>query len=97
MSKSKIEEILTRRLNLKDPVFYLRREGNHVFGSVISVSFRKKRDLKRQKMIHEALEAELGETPARRIGMLLAYTPEEWDWDLDSKPSAKKAPQRVTS
>jgi len=96
MSKSKIEEILTRRLKLKEPRFYLTKDGDHVFGSIISASFRRRGDLKRQRMIHDALETEVGKTAAGKIGMLLAYTPEEWDWDSVPEPVVKTTRRRAS-
>jgi acid stress-induced BolA-like protein IbaG/YrbA len=72
---------LTRRLRLKDPQFVLERAGNMVFGSVISKTFKRKDDLKRQHMIWDALEAEFGTKATGMVGSLLAYTPEEWNLD----------------
>jgi acid stress-induced BolA-like protein IbaG/YrbA len=55
---------------------------------VVSEAFRNKDASQRQKMVWDALEAELvGEAPLE-VGTLLLYSPEEWDIDL---PSALKA------
>ena len=81
MSKAKLQEILTRRLKLKDAKFILERFGTRLNGSVISPTFKGKGDLERQRMIRKALDAEFGDESTRTVGMVLAYTPEEWDFD----------------
>ena len=78
LSKKKVQEILTRRLRLAEPEFRLERDGTWIFGSIISRSFKGKGDYKRQELIRRALEAELGTEASQRVGMLLAYTPDEW-------------------
>ena len=59
MSHDKLKEILTRRLKLKDPHFRLEGRGR-VSGSVVSATFAGKGDSDRQRMIWDALDAELG-------------------------------------
>ena len=96
MSHVKLKQILTRRLRLKDPRFHL--EGrSRVSGSVVSETFAGKRDHQRQKMIWDALDEELGPSSVKAVGMLLAYTPDEWELPLQGmakqqiRPRAKKA------
>ena len=49
-------------------------------GEIISISFFKKKDKKRQDMIYDALEEEFGlKFIQQYIGIFLAYTPEEYD------------------
>jgi acid stress-induced BolA-like protein IbaG/YrbA len=85
MSKVKLEQLLARRLQLKEPEFKLERIGTKVAGSIISPTFRRKSDYRRQAMIWAALEAELGWAAVREVGTLLAYTPEEWNVDLPTE------------
>ena len=82
MSHDKLKEILTRRLKLKEPHFRLEGRGR-VSGSIVSATFAGKGDSDRQRMIWEALDAELGAASVREVGMLLAYTPDEWDLPLE--------------
>ena len=89
LTKDKLKEILTNRLRLTDPEFRLEKAGPRLVGNVISETFRGKRDHERQKLLWDALQAELGEESVRLVGLLLAYTPDEWNLDLDQKPSAR--------
>lgn len=82
LSKTRLQDALTKRLGLKGPQFVLRSYGGMLCGSVISESFSRKGDLQRVRMIRGALAAELGPEGERAVGTLLAYTPEEWDIDL---------------
>lgn len=79
-----VQDILTRRLNLRSPRFELESVGAKVSGSVISPSFRGMRDSERQRRIWEALHDEYGPESVYQVGTLLAFTPEEWD--LDTEP-----------
>ena len=90
LTKKKLEELLTHRLELADPEFHLERSGRRLVGHVISPTFRGRRDHERQNLIWDALEASLGAEAVLQVGMLLAYTPEEWDIDEDEKPAAKR-------
>jgi len=74
-----IEAVLTRRLHLDSPRFLLEPAGAKISGSVVSQTFRSKRDSERQQMLWDALDAEYGPESVRRAGTLLAFTPEEWD------------------
>ena len=60
MSQEKLKEILTRRLELKKPIFRLQGRGR-VSGSIMSPTFSGKGDSERQQMIWDALDAELVE------------------------------------
>ncbi len=78
ITAKKLEEILARRLQLKDPEFQLEKIGSLLVGNIVSPTFKGKRDHERQQMIWDGLEAELGRESANLVGMLLAYTPDEW-------------------
>jgi acid stress-induced BolA-like protein IbaG/YrbA len=90
LTKAELERILTRKLSLKDPQFFLEQYGSLLGGDIISSTFKGKRDHQRQDMIWDALEAELGSSFKTRVGMLLAYTPDEWN--LGAEPV--KTPKR---
>jgi len=102
VSKSELERVLTEELGLREPRFKLEKSGDWWNGSVISETFRRKGDSQRQKMIWDALRRALGPDSPRRVGMLLAYTPEEWDIDdlflplAPAKPGMRK-PARAGS
>ena len=83
-TKARLEEILATRLNLDNPRFVLQKIGSKFSGSVISGSFKGKRDLKRQQMIWDALDAELGADCVHVVGTIFAYTPDEWDISLEA-------------
>ena len=81
---TEIEEVLTRRLGLEAPEFRLEPaelSGPRVSGIVISRSFYGVRDLDRQNRMWDALDAEYGPESVRRVGTLLAFTPDEWHLD----------------
>jgi len=88
-SKGVLQKILTDELALKEPRFKLQKYGSHWNGSVISKTFHRKGDHQRQKMIWDALRRALGENAVRKVGMILAYTPDEWDIDDILVPPAK--------
>jgi acid stress-induced BolA-like protein IbaG/YrbA len=79
-----LQDILTKRLNLDNPQFSLQKIGPKFSGSVISNSFKGKRDLKRQQMIWDALDAELGADSVHVVGTIFAYTPDEWNIALEA-------------
>lgn len=81
VSKSQLQSALVRELKLAQPVFRLESNGARVSGSVVSETFRGKKDHERQRMIWDALEKVYGPASVKLVGMLLAYTPEEWDAD----------------
>ncbi len=82
LTKVKLEKILTDGLSLDDPQYDLQRVGGRLVGNIISPTFERMADHKRQKMIWDVLENELGGLAVRKVGMLLAYSPEEWDPEL---------------
>src|SRR5437762_1385475 len=90
LTKSKLRAILSRRLRLADPKFIIEKAGGRLVGDIISPSFAGKRDRERQELIWGALEAELGPDAGKRVGMFLAYTPDEWSLGEDDKPAEKK-------
>jgi acid stress-induced BolA-like protein IbaG/YrbA len=83
LTKESLENILTRRLGLVNPEYHLQKVGGRLVGNIISSSFRKKKDHVRQEQIWKALEDELGDLSVRKVGMLLAYSPEEWNPEED--------------
>lgn len=89
LSGERLEGVLAKRLSLRDPVFHLERVGGRWVGDVISPSFKGKRDHQRQKMIWDALEADLGAESVLKVGMILAYTPDEWNLGVDGEPAGK--------
>ena len=78
-TKEDIKRILNTRLSLKDPEYRLEKTGTRFVGDVISASFKGKRDHQRQEMIWNALDDALGARAPILVGMLLAYTPDEWN------------------
>lgn len=85
MSKVKLQQLLTQRLRLRDPIFKLETIGSKLAGSVVSETFKGKSARQRQEMIWDALDAEFGADSVREVGTLLTYTPEEWNVDLPAK------------
>ncbi len=85
MRKNELEALLTNRLGLKNPVFRLAKAGAKWSGSIISNTFKSKADNLRQKMIWDALDAELGPESIQQVGTLIAYTPDEWGVELPAK------------
>jgi len=90
LTREKLERILTKRLALENPRFFLEKVGARWVGNVVSPSFKGKRDHERQNLIWDALEGELGAESARLVGMLLAYSPDEWELDEPQTPTTKK-------
>ena len=82
MSKVKLQQLLTQRLGLQEPVFKLEKIGSKLAGSVISDTFKGKSARQRVQMVWDALDAELGRDAVQEVGTLLTYTPEEWNVDL---------------
>lgn len=89
LTKERLQELLTRRLGLKDAAFYLEKAGNRLVGDIVSPTFKGKRDHERQGLIWDALEAELGADSTRSVGMLLAYTPDEWKLGQPQAPEPR--------
>lgn len=87
MSKVKLQQVLTSRLDLRQPVYRLEKRGTRYSGSIISETFQGKSAKQRQTMVWDALEAEFGADAPADVGILLLYTPDEWNIDL---PQSKK-------
>ena len=90
ITKTGIQKELTDRLSLKSPEFRLSAIGGRINGHIISPTFKGKRDHKRQDMIWDSLNAAFGSNALKRVGMLLAYTPDEWYADEILVPSVKQ-------
>jgi acid stress-induced BolA-like protein IbaG/YrbA len=97
VSKKRLQELLTKQLKLADAHFRLEKSGDRWSGSIISPSFRGRDDLKRQRQIWDALDDAFGEKSRQLVGMLLAYTPDEWDIDLEGAPSGPMGASRHSS
>jgi acid stress-induced BolA-like protein IbaG/YrbA len=80
-----LESLLTTRLKLKSPRFKIKKVDNRLCGHVISDSFKGMGDHKRQELILDALEAEFGLNATGQVGMLLAYTNDEWGVELPAR------------
>jgi len=93
LTKNKFEQIVTSGLGLKDARFQLEKYGNRIIGHVVSPSFRGMDDYDRQKRMLDVLEAEFGAEALKRIGMILAYTPEEWNFD-EVEPGVEVPPKK---
>jgi acid stress-induced BolA-like protein IbaG/YrbA len=90
LTKAAVQKELSERLSLKEPEFRLSVDGDRINGHIISPTFKGKPDHKRQDMIWQALETAFGRSNAvSRVGMLLAYTPDEWYADEILVPAAK--------
>ncbi len=88
LTKSKLRDILTSGLSLANPRFILEKVGGRLVGNIISPSFKGKSDHERQKLIWDELDRQLGAESTVLVGMLLAYTPEEWNMGKDDKTAA---------
>jgi acid stress-induced BolA-like protein IbaG/YrbA len=89
LTKNQLQRILTDGLHLKDPTFMLEKAGTRISGNVVSPSFKGQKDHERQKMIWDALEEKLGFESVKVVGMLLAYTPEEWNFGTEQTPKGR--------
>ena len=78
LTVSKLQQIVTSGLQLEEVHYQLEKSGNRISGHVISPAFRGLEHRERQKRIWDALEAELNVDAVKLVGLLLAYTPEEW-------------------
>ncbi len=86
ITEKKLKDVLTKRLKLKNPSFFLETlPDGKISGSVISDTFQKMRDSDRQRKIWDALEDEYSEECTDHVGTLLAYTKSEWNVDLAKK------------
>lgn len=81
MTRTMLEKTLAQSLGLKSPEFHVTSTGGRWSGSVVSESFQGMKDHARQAMIWDALETAYGGDSVKAVGMLLAYTPDEWNID----------------
>ena len=86
-----LQELLMRQLKLKRAQFVLKKDGPYINGSIVSESFKAKGDRERQRAIWDALTAELGDEATKTVGMIIAYTPAEWE--LDPLPPSRQKPR----
>ncbi len=89
VTKDELRRILTDGLHLKDPTFMLEKAGTRISGNVVSPSFKGQKDHERQKKIWDVLEENLGAESVKVVGMLLAYTPEEWNFGTEQAPKGR--------
>jgi acid stress-induced BolA-like protein IbaG/YrbA len=82
---NEVQSVPTHRLRSESPRFALEPAGTKVSGSIISPTFRGMRDSERQRRVWDALNAEYGPQSVHRVGTLLAFTPDEWDLEVDSE------------
>ncbi|HWE03010.1 MAG TPA: hypothetical protein VG326_11435 [Tepidisphaeraceae bacterium] len=91
ITQSSVEAALTSELKLREPRFRLEKFGSRISGSLISPTFKGKRDNRRQIMIWDALEKIFGPLAVKRVGMIPAYTPDEWDPFVSQGSARQKA------
>jgi acid stress-induced BolA-like protein IbaG/YrbA len=91
LTPASLRKVLTNELKLKSPEFHLATgRAGLINGHIVSLTFKGKRDRQRQGMIWDALEFAFGREAAQHVGMLLAYTPDEWHMDETLVPTAAK-------
>ena len=90
LTKDRLTQILVRALKPDEPDVRLEKAGGRFSGDVVSASFKGKRDHERQKMIWDALDAALGAESVQKVGLLLAYTPDEWEMGRSGTPESRK-------
>ena len=82
-SQKRLKEVLTERLGLDEPEFYLEKlSGGKLSGSIVSDTFDGSALVERQHRIWEALEGAFPGRSALLVGTLLAYTKDEWHVNL---------------
>lgn len=90
VTQTNVRKVLSEQLRLIEPQFHLETDGRRIIGTIISPTFKGKRDHQRQDMIRAALDEAFGTDGSKRIGMLLAFTPDEWNLDADSLPAPRR-------
>ena len=93
LTKSKLKRIVTSGLHLEDVRYEWVESYGRISGHVISPAFRGVGYRERQKRIWDALEAELAPELLDLVGIILAYTPEEWEFstgDVEDAPPKRK-------
>ncbi len=82
-SQKKLKQVLTERLGLDEPEFYLEKlSAGKLSGSIVSDTFEGFALVERQRRIWEALDGAFPGQSALIVGTLLAYTKAEWHVDL---------------
>src|SRR4051794_30835977 len=94
LTQAAVREALEKGLRLREPEFRLETYMGRVNGSVISQTFKGKGDHRRVVMVRDALEKVLGVEGERKVGMILAYTPDEWYIGSDEVRPKPKRPRR---
>src|SRR4051812_11285593 len=95
VSVKRVEEMLAEDMRLKTPEFRLKRYGPFINGHVISPTFRGKRDRQRLARMWDALKKEWGERALDIVGMLYAYTPQEWYVDDEAFAGRRTRPAKA--
>jgi acid stress-induced BolA-like protein IbaG/YrbA len=83
LSDKKLQNVLGRELDLADAEFHLEHWGRKISGSIVSRAFAGMGDTRRQQSIWDALQKHLGPESTQLVGMLLAFTPDEWNAKLE--------------
>jgi len=94
LTKARVEQLLISGLQLEDARFTLEKVGARICGHVISPTFQGLGDYDRQKRMWDVLEVELGRETPKLIGLILAYTPKEWNFDGLSPEVEEPLPKR---
>jgi acid stress-induced BolA-like protein IbaG/YrbA len=93
LTKNKLERVMTSGLHLDDVRYEWVESYGRISGHVISPAFRGVEYRERQRRMWDALEAGLEAESLDRMGILLAFTPEEWDFstgDVEDAPPKRK-------
>lgn len=93
LTKNTLERILTSSLRSED-VRYEWREGyGRISGHVITSVFQGMDYRERYKRVYDALKAELNDEALDQIGIILTFTPLEWEGstgDIEDVPPKRK-------
>ena len=82
LTPARVVRILKNRLALRDAQFMFETaRGGNVFGDIVSPSFRGMRSRQRLDMLRRVLREELTPEEQQQVGMIITYTPEEWNID----------------
>lgn len=81
LSRAKLENLIRQDLDLASPRFFLHSDGGRISGSIVSSTFKGMKELPRQNLLWDYLDRTFGVEAPNLIGVLFAYTPEEWEPD----------------
>jgi len=95
VTKAALQDLLTRRARLKAPRFKIRMADDKWIGAVVSDSFKGMTNLQRQRRMWKAIHAALDDDAAGEVGLLLAYTDDEWDEPLEGMGLARLPRRRA--